>query len=300
VSTINPNQGIIGSDQTIGQVMVGSENNPQFNNQLLDLDQFLFFQNEGGLDGSNMAATGTPGEYLLRTQDGQSFKVINTAEIDLDASKPIMVDSTDNPNLMLGGSKDIDITGSDVDNKIMGNLGDNTIDGGKGNDLMGGGAGDDHLLGGEGNDQLIGGEGNDQLIGGEGDDVFAYPHEVPPGEEPDQNYNYGDDVIGDFGTGADTLILGDFNGDGLFDSKDYRVEGTDGGALITFIGADGVSRGSVLLQGVDANQLNFITQGDVGAVTLSDTADSLAANQLPEMPEDDDDDDVDDTFFTIV
>lgn len=81
MSTINPNQGIIGSDQTIGQVMVGSEDNPQFSNQLLDLDQFLFLQNKGGLDGSNMAATGTPGEYLLRTQDGQSFKVINTAEV---------------------------------------------------------------------------------------------------------------------------------------------------------------------------------------------------------------------------
>lgn len=295
MSTIDPNQGVSGSDKTTGDIL-GGENpeNPQFEDQLLDFNQFLFFQNEEGLDGSTMEATDTLGEYLLKTQDGQEFKVINTDEVDLDPEISIEMTEDDNANLVLGGTKAINVQGSDEDNKIMGNLGNNIIDGGQGDDLLGGGAGDDVLLGGEGNDELMGGEGNDQLKGGEGGDKFAYPRDIPPSEEEGpESYSYGNDVISDFGLGDDTLLLGDFNGDGVFDSKDYTIENTEGGALVTFIGADG-SRGSVLLQGVDANQLNFNVnaEGDIGQVTLSgNTAPTIADLE----PLDDDE-----TFFTIM
>ncbi len=296
MSTIDPNQGIIGSDKTAGDVLGGDPGNPQFSNQILDFNQFLFFQDGQELDSPAMSATGIPGEYLLTTQDGQAFKVINTDEVNLDLETPIALNEDDNPNLILGGIKDVNVQGSDADNKIMGNLGNNVIDGGGGDDLLGGGAGDDTLTGGEGNDELIGGAGNDQLEGGAGDDTFAYPQDVPPGEEEGQeDYSYGDDVIRDFGQGDDTLILGDFNGDGIFDSNDYVVENTENGALITFMGTDG-SRGSVLLQGVSAEQLTVVG-GETGQITLSDSSASSAMEHIPEQLDDNDDDD---NFFTIV
>lgn len=297
MSTIDPNEGISGSDKTTGEVIGSSEDNLQFENQVLDFNQFLFFQNDQGFDGSTMEATDTPGEYLLTTEDGQQFKVINTDEVDLDPEVPLKITEDDNPNLVLGGDQDINVRGLDQDNQIMGNLGDNKIAGGKGDDLLGGGAGDDTLWGGEGDDQLLGGEGDDRLTGGAGADTFGYPRNAPPGEEEAQEgYSYGDDVIRDFGTGDDTLILGDFNGDGAFDSNDYTIENTEGGALITFIGEDG-SLGSVLLKGVDASQLNINAQDVTGQITLSgNAAQTAATDQAPENPEDDDDD----TFFTIV
>lgn len=295
MSTINPNQGIVGSDKTAGDVLGGDSGNPQFSNQILDFNQFLFFQDGQESDSPAMAATGIPGEYLLTTQDGQEFKVINTDEANLDPETTIALTEDDNPNLILGGITDVNVQGSDADNKIMGNLGNNAIDGGGGDDLLGGGAGDDTLSGGEGNDELIGGAGNDQLEGGAGADTFAYSQDVPPSEERQEDYSYGDDVISDFGQGDDTLILGDFNGDGAFDSNDYVIENTENGALITFVGTDG-SRGSVLLQGVSAEQLN-VAGGETGQITLSDGSAPSAMEHIPEQLDDDDDDD---NFFTIV
>ncbi|MBK8536767.1 MAG: hypothetical protein IPL59_17660 [Candidatus Competibacteraceae bacterium] len=124
------------------------------------------------------------------------------------------------------------------------------------------------LLGGSGNDHLIGGAGNDQLSGGAGNDIFDYPSDDPNDETANDNQSYGNDTVSDFGQGNDTLTLGDFNGDGVFDSNDYVITNTPNGALITFNGADG-SRGSVLLQGVSAEQLQVSDQEDGSHVTLS-------------------------------
>jgi Ca2+-binding RTX toxin-like protein len=282
MSTIDPNQGIPGSDKTAGEVIGGSDDNQESQNHVLDFNEFLFFNNPGAEGGSTMEATDIPGEYLLTTGDGQQYKVINTDEVDLSPGATLVVDD-DNPNLMLGGVKDINVQGSDQDNQIMGNLGNNEIDGGAGDDVLGGGGGDDTLSGGEGSDSLLGGGGDDLLTGGGGDDAFVFNNQ--------EGSSYGDDVITDFGQGNDTLILGDFNGDGVFDNNDYTIENTEGGALITFVGPDG-SLGSVLLQGVDANQLNI--NGDAGLVTLGGD-NAQVADQDSEQPDDDDDD----SLFTI-
>ncbi|MBK8538381.1 MAG: hypothetical protein IPL59_26860 [Candidatus Competibacteraceae bacterium] len=111
----------------------------------------------------------------------------------------------------------------------------------------------DVLLGGSGNDHLIGGAGNDQLSGGAGNDIFDYPSDDPNDETANDNQSYGNDTVSDFGAGNDTLTLGDFNGDGVFDSNDYVIEYAEWRADY-FNGADG-GRGGVLLQGVSAEQL---------------------------------------------
>jgi hypothetical protein len=326
MSTVNPNQGIGGSDSTVGDVIAPIPENPDnpddpeliraSEDQLLDFQQFLYLQNDEGLDGSTMEATDRPGEYVMTTGDGQQFTVINTDEIPVDPENPPdpeipLVIGEGAPNLILGGTQDVNVEGSDEDNTIFGNLGNNAIHGGLGQDALGGGAGDDALDGGEGGDTLTGGAGNDQLTGGQGADTFLYPQELPPEETeedlgaPDPTpYDYGQDTITDFGADGDddTLILGDFNNDGVFDSQDYTIENhqtEDGsqGALITFIGPDG-SQGSVFLTGVDANQLNVTNDETQGLVGLRQNQNSLA-DQPSESPDQGDDAD-DDLFFTVV
>jgi Ca2+-binding RTX toxin-like protein len=83
--------------------------------------------------------------------------------------------------IILAGSGNDRIVGTNAAEKIFGRAGNDTIDarggddridGGDGNDTINGGAGNDTLRGENGNDRLDGGNGNDSLIGGEGNDVL--------------------------------------------------------------------------------------------------------------------------------
>lgn len=80
---------------------------------------------------------------------------------------------TDQVDVSLGGSANINAIGNALDNHLSGNTGNNVLDGGAGSDVLQGGAGNDALLGGaSGNDTLDGGTGNDWTAGGLGDDVY--------------------------------------------------------------------------------------------------------------------------------
>lgn len=319
MSTVNPNEGVAGSGQTVGGIIAPAFINSddpdapaqieRAANHLKDFEQFLFLQNEEGTDGATMEATDLPGEYILTTDDGQQFSVINTDEVELDPEAPLELEEGQ-PNLIIGGTQGIHVQGSDEDNKIFGNQGDNVIHGGAGNDILGGGGGNNVLDGGEGNDLLIGGSGNDVLTGGAGADRFDFtPRQVPkenpdPDGEPQTPYRFGDSTITDFGADGDddTLILGDFNNDGVFDSQDFTIanhQSEDGssGALITFIGPDG-SVGSVFLKGVDANQLNVSFEGVKGQVKLLSESGPDADTQSASLRADSDEDD--DLFFTVM
>lgn len=92
---------------------------------------------------------------------------------------------------VLGGDDDID-AGAGVDT-VFGGAGNDTIDGGADADLIFGGGDDDSITGGAGNDEVWGGAGDDTLAGGADDDTFGFAD------------GFGDDVIVDFGDGADTL-----------------------------------------------------------------------------------------------
>ncbi|MEP0830560.1 hypothetical protein NDI48_04970 [Microcoleus sp. AS-A8] len=88
-----------------------------------------------------------------------------------------------------------------------GNSGDDTLIGGDGNDSLDGGAGNDYLIGGDGNDTLIGWAGNDTLIGGEGSDRFVYSYDFYSPWVAFSPENFGVDVISDFETGNDKIVL---------------------------------------------------------------------------------------------
>jgi Ca2+-binding RTX toxin-like protein len=68
-------------------------------------------------------------------------------------------------NLIVGGSGNDQLSGSNERDKLVGDPGD---------DLLIGYESSDYLQGNEGNDVLIGGSGSDQLVGGKGQDIFVY------------------------------------------------------------------------------------------------------------------------------
>jgi VCBS repeat-containing protein len=84
--------------------------------------------------------------------------------------------------------------------------GDDVIKGRGGHDLLWGGRGDDTIDGGSGRDVLKGGEGKDVLHGGSGKDYFVFC-ETPSAKNAD--------VIEDFRSGHDTLVLASFNFRGI-------------------------------------------------------------------------------------
>lgn len=82
-----------------------------------------------------------------------------------------------------------------VYNLIYGSLGSDTISGTNKDDFICGYEGNDLLKGGKGNDFLMGGFGQDTLTGGQGSDKFFL------------TLNQGMDVITDFQTGLDSVVL---------------------------------------------------------------------------------------------
>jgi serralysin len=129
--------------------------------------------------------------------------------------------------------------GSGTDN-LRGNNGNDEIRGGDGNDRLYGHGGNDVLSGMNGHDKLYGGTNDDTLNGGNGNDTFIF------------NGDTGNDVIEDFGNGADRLLFdtallgGASNGQAIVNEF---AQVTGGGVLFDFGGGN-----SVLLEGV--NTLN--------------------------------------------
>lgn len=145
-----------------------------------------------------------------------------------------------------GGNEDDTLNGDGLANAISGNNGDDTIRGGSGNDVLHGNNGDDTLIGmsendtlygDNGNDKLDGGAGNDTLVGGRGDDVLTggtgadvFDFTRLSSSNGKGGGATGNDTITDFVRGEDHLVFsfgdsfksqkqGDFNGDGIGDTR---------------------------------------------------------------------------------
>lgn len=157
-------------------------------------------------------------------------------------------------NLVLQGSGDIAGTGNDLANRLTGNAGANVLEGGGGADRILGLGGADTLRGGAGNDVLQGGIGRDTMSGGAGADRFVFDDGDFVSGTADGSERIGDfshaehdridlklvdakaggaddpftfigaaafsHTAGElraFASGADTVVQGDTNGDGVAD-----------------------------------------------------------------------------------
>lgn len=115
---------------------------------------------------------------------------------------PLYFSTTDN-DTSIGGEENDYIDSYEGEDSLVGGLGDNTFIGGDGDDWLTGGQDNDTVIGEEGDDTLIGGKGNDILVGGLGSDRFFY---TTP-ETVFNRENFGIDVIADFVTASDTIVL---------------------------------------------------------------------------------------------
>ncbi|MFD2741082.1 calcium-binding protein [Sulfitobacter aestuarii] len=148
----------------------------------------------------------------------------------------------DGDDMVEGGAGDDDLGGGLGDDMLNGGAGDDLIGGGDGMDIAHGGTGDDFVAGGDGDDQLFGDAGMDKINGGNGDDVMSGG--VGKDTFVFNSYNDGEvDVITDFATGMDQLLLRDV--DGGFSA--LAMSDVDGDAQITYQGH------SIVLADVDVS-----------------------------------------------
>jgi Ca2+-binding RTX toxin-like protein len=118
--------------------------------------------------------------------------------VGLDASHergPVIIEGTDDADVIIGSR------GDDI---IHGNDGDDTICGGHGADDIAAGDGDDAVFGEGGDDTVRGGAGHDLVSGGDGND------DISGNDDEDQLYgNRGDDILNGVDGSDDKLKGGD-------------------------------------------------------------------------------------------
>ena len=121
------------------------------------------------------------------------------------------------------------------------NAGNDTLFAGEGDDKIDGGSGNDKLYGEEGDDTIHGGAGSDLMYGGSGEDTFVF------------KAGHGDDTIGDFTNGEDTIAI-DISGlTGITQFSDLTITDNGGSAVIDLTGSGG---GTIELTGFDMNDLD--------------------------------------------
>ncbi len=159
-------------------------------------------------------------------------------------------------DVMAYGGNDVLYGGSDA--------GSDTLDAGSGNDTIFGAGGNDQLLGGTGSDLIYNGTGDDIIVAGDGDDtLYAGPGDdtLTGGDDSDRFEilaNNGNDVITDFDTANDILILNEIAnfriiGDITSAASNTTQNGTSG-LLISFTEGN-----SLFLTGITMDTLEQVS-----------------------------------------
>ena len=166
----------------------------------------------------------------LLAKNGYIVDANNIVANSVIADADIVIDGTQNANVLHGTENADAISAEEGDDVIFGNDGNDALFGGNGSDRLFGDMGDDSLFGDDGRDRLFGGDGldtlngnlgkdtliggigNDLLVGGEGEDrlIGVELNSSQPG------LNEQDTLAG--GLGIDTFVLG--NEVGIFYSDD--------------------------------------------------------------------------------
>lgn len=112
-------------------------------------------------------------QFKVVVFDGTEYSEPATLSFTVSGTNDVILEGTDEANVLVGTSDSENIYGYDGDDDINGGEGNDRIDGGEGNDIINGGAGNDVLLGGNGDDNLIDGDGSDTFNGGGGNDTIS-------------------------------------------------------------------------------------------------------------------------------
>ena len=223
----------------------------------------------GNDDGDTISFAGTSANIRLnlgiKPQTGQTQTV---QTVDVNTKTKIVLTAVDAIENAIGG---------DGNDRLTGNIKNNTLEGGLGNDI---------LRGGDGNDTLDGGDGNDVLWGGADDDWFVFS-----GKNPFNTTNNGVDIIGvdiiaDFTTGTDKLVLSktvfDFLssniGSGLSDPSDFasvdddELAGDSNARIVYSLGS-----GS-LFYNQDGATAGFGTGGEFAVLGILNPVDLIASD----------------------
>ena len=167
--------------------------------------------------------------YTVDADNNIADSVIADADIVIDGTEnEDLLDGTEDTDAILGGQGDDIISGKNNNDALFGGNGSDRLFGDMGDDLLFGDDGRDRLFGGDGadtlngdlgKDTLIGGTGNDLLVGGEDEDrlIGVELNSSQPGLHEQ------DTLTG--GLGTDTFVLG--NEAGIFYSDDNNFASGD-------------------------------------------------------------------------
>ncbi|MFO0054042.1 MAG: lectin-like protein, partial [Dolichospermum sp.] len=219
--TLTGTAAINGTGNALNNVITGNGANNTLNGGAGD-DTYIFTINGIGLgrdtitDGSGVDTISFAGTSAnIRLNLGTSFG--QTVDANTNTKVVLTADAIENA---IGGDGNDRLIGNSLDNTLEGGLGNDILNGSTGNDFLFGGDGNDSLSGGDGDDFLTGGLGSNNLLGGTGSDQFVFSEAI--------SFNTVD-IIADFSTGIDQLVLSktvfDFLtsdvGTGLSDGSDF-------------------------------------------------------------------------------
>ena len=201
--TLTGTAAINGTGNALNNVITGNGANNTLNGGAGD-DTYIFTINGIGLgrdtitDGSGVDTISFAGTSAnIRLNLGTSFG--QTVDANTNTKVVLTADTIENA---IGGDGNDRLIGNSLDNTLEGGLGNDILNGSTGNDFLFGGDGDDSLSGGDDDDSLTGGLGSNNLLGGAGSDQFVFS-----GDTPFNTNDNGVDIIADFSTGVDQLVL---------------------------------------------------------------------------------------------
>jgi Ca2+-binding RTX toxin-like protein len=225
-----------------------------------NLDRFegfgLSYFSDGALAGGTVTGfSQTRGGVVTATLTGGSASA-TALQTAVDQNRPggelVGMFLAGNDQIHLGGGNDY----------ISGGGGNDAIFGGPGNDVLDGGFGDDFIDGGPGNDSLSDLVGKDTLVGGAGDDFIqaSFGNSLLDGGDGNDTLNGGpgnDTLLG--GNGNDTLYISQSSNDVLDGGPGDDLFASNGfdGAMITFVGGDGVDTVSGFVSGFSLRNYEF-------------------------------------------
>lgn len=192
---------------------------------------------------------------------GDFDRILTRQNIDLGSSRILGTIEA----VLLQGGKDVDATGTDLDDMLYGNRGDNVLYGLGRRDFLSGRQGDDSLYGGGDNDTLVGGPGADLLSGGTGTDTASYVTAAAGviADFANPGVNRGD-ALGDMYFGIEVLQGSRFNDSLRGDQRGNLLEGLQGND--TLVGQDG---NDTLIGGAGADRHSGGTGIDVASYATS-------------------------------